>query len=231
MLTIIHGDNHVASRNQLNVLIDEAKNKGIVDIVRLEGKKITTTDLIQAVETNSLFGGERLVVIENLFSRLKSKQKDELLNYLSTADSLGNIAEVIVWEDKTLTKTQTKKFTKAKIQEFPITKLMFKFLESVKPGQPKQNLDMYHKTIENDDPEFVFVMFIRQVRMLLQVRGNGSVKMAPWQKSRLESQAKLFTLESLLKLHRKLLELDLAQKTSQNKMNIEGALDILLATI
>jgi len=231
MLTILHGDNTVASRNQLVTLIQAAKQKGIRDIVRLDGKKITTTDLIQATQSASLFGNDRLVVIEQLFARPKSVQKDDLLSYLVDVQTDPHLADIIIWEEKLLTKTQTKKFISAKIQEFKTTKLMFKFLESIRPDAAKQNLELLTKTKQNEDPEFIFVMLIRQIRLLLQVKGQGSLKMAPWQLARLRSQANLFNLSDLIKLHQKLLDLDHALKTSHNSLSLSSALDILIATI
>ena len=73
-MIVIHGDNLVASRNRLVELIDQAKSQS-QEIVQLNGDKITSTELLQALESQSLFGTDRLVVIERLFSRVKSKRK------------------------------------------------------------------------------------------------------------------------------------------------------------
>ena len=85
MVIFLHGDNQLESRNQLNSLINDAKNKD-KEIIRLDGEKINLNDVIQALEASSLFGLEKLVITENLFSRRQSKQKKDIIDF----GSIGN---------------------------------------------------------------------------------------------------------------------------------------------
>ena len=78
-MLIIHGENIVGSRNLLNSKIDEFKTRGIKDIVRINGKKVKVEEVKQSLESQSLFGSDRLTIIEDLIIRPKSKQKDEII--------------------------------------------------------------------------------------------------------------------------------------------------------
>ena len=94
-MILFHGDNLVESRNALTATIEETKKRGVTDIVRLNGEKVELVDLKQALESHSLFSTERLIVIENLLARKRSKAKDELTDFLKTADTTKN---VLLWE-------------------------------------------------------------------------------------------------------------------------------------
>ena len=83
MLHIFHGDNSEPSRKSFIELIAKLKVNGANEVVRLNGDDLVKSDLIQALESQSLFGGDRIVAIEGLLSRRPSKEKDSLLSYLS----------------------------------------------------------------------------------------------------------------------------------------------------
>ena len=60
MLHLIHGEDIVTSRRELEMLKSKHTGK---ELVVLEGKSVTLTDLTQALQSTSLFGGDRLVII------------------------------------------------------------------------------------------------------------------------------------------------------------------------
>jgi len=231
MLLVLHGDNQVSSRHQLNQLLSEAKHKGVKDVIRLEGKILTQTDLIQALETTSLFGTDRLIIIESLFTRPKSKAKDQLTSYLKTIVTNTNIPQTILWENKTLTKTQLKSIGNPKDLCFPISKVLFKFLDALAPGKPQSNLKWFQQAKSQEPPELIFAMLIRQVRLLIQVKDRATSKLAPWQAQKLSRQASLFSPQKLLALHQQLLNLDHDNKTGHNLSPLGDTLDIVLATL
>lgn len=228
MLTLLHGDSQVASRRQLNILIDKAKQQGVRDIIRLEGVSTSLTDLIQATETVSFFGTEKLVIVENLFSRPKSKLKDELIHRLKNVspDSIS----IILWEPKLLTASQLKMLPNFQNQIFKISKVLFKFLESLSPGNSKSSLNFLHLALLQEESEMIFAMLIRQVRMLIQAQDNA-LKLPGWQLSKFKHQASAYTKPQLLKLHRQLLQLDQAQKTGQTLLSVADTLDIIIANL
>ena len=92
-MLILHGDNQVATRQKLS---NQLKNFS-GEKVTLDGEKINITQLIQATESSSLFGQDKLIIIENLFSRRPSKEKDALIEKLKSLPE-----NCIVWERKSI---------------------------------------------------------------------------------------------------------------------------------
>ena len=231
-MILFHGDNLVASRNALTTTIEETKKRGVTDIVRLNGEKVELVDLKQALESHSRFSTERLIVIENLLARKRSKAKDELTDFLKTADTTKN---VLLWERKPATPSQIKKLPgTAKIQVFKIGPKIFKFLDAVAPKNTKHMLLSMHECIKQESPEMVFYMLSRRIAKLtiacdLGIKGlNG---MQDWQKTRILRQAKRFRLPQLLSLHEKLYETDKSIKTGRNVLPLSSMLDLIIAEI
>jgi DNA polymerase III delta subunit len=228
-MLILHGDNLILSRQALMAQKNIARQKNL-EVVELAAKNLELSDLKQALESFSMFGSSRLVVIENLFSIPKSKTRDQLLDYLKTAHFVG---EVIIWEKKTIDGRTLRAFSnRAKVLLFKLSPWLFKFLDSFQPQQPKMILSLFHQTTETEPVEMVFYLFCRRIRDLIIARDlgyQGLAKMAPWQRTKLVSQAKKFTLSELLGLYRRLLKVDQEQKTGLAVLPLEQTLDVLFA--
>lgn len=231
MITIIHGDDTASSRNYLLEQKDQNNNSLI-----FEGKNITVNDLIQAMETGELFSTSKVLFIENFFSgRKPAKEFDAIIKYLGKKH-LKN--EIFFWEEKELTKKSLNVFANAQVKTFTIPKSLFAFLDSIKPENGKNLIVIFHQSLENAQPEQIMYMIIRQIRLLLSFSELGNLeaidetsKLAPWQKSKLEKQAKLFNPSSLREIYSKLFEIDLAQKTGTLSMPLSQAIDFLLLDI
>lgn len=226
MRMLIHGDNLVQSRIYLNKSIDSLR-ESTPDIIRLEGKKTTLTQLIQATESSSLFSQDKLIVVENLYKHSSKNVQKNLITQLS-ADYPDNL-HLIVWEQKRLTPSQIKKFKNFDVKEFKTSAVVFKFLDCLTPNQTHQNLNFYKKAVNQDSTEFIFYMLTNRVRDLITIDKNQ--RLAPWQKSRLKSQKAKFTQNNLLELHAQLFELDWKMKTGQTILNMKKELEIILVSI
>jgi len=62
-------------------------------------------------------------------------------------------------------------------------------------------------------------------------KGQNLLKTAPWQKSRLISQAKAFPAKTLIALHQQLLVIDESIKTGRTLLPLTTHLDLLIARI
>lgn len=220
---IIHGDNIAASRQKLTHVIAEAKEKGSV-IVHLDAKTLTRATLESAVSAQSLFSQPTLVVIEGLFSLPVSKKRSELIAFVGAAD-----VSVVLWDKKEVTKTQLKNFPSAQSLVFKSSSFLFKWLENVS-SQPS-SLELFHQACEHDGAEMCFVMLQRQLRLLIQAKENHPIVGPPFVVNKLKQQAARFTLPQLLQLHRRFLELDWQQKTSQSRLSLQQNLDLLLLSL
>ncbi len=238
MLILIHGDDIVSSRKYF---LDQ-KNK-YPDALLLEGGSVTLTDLAQIFEGGGLFDDSKTVFLEYLISkksrghRANAKKPTEfgsLITYLETQSATNTI---FLWENKELEKSSSSLFKKAEIKPFKLPQTLFLFLDSIKPGNDKQLIALFHKTLEASDAEMIFFMLIRQVRLLLGLLEQTDEpidelkRMAPWQKDKLKRQASLFKKEHLIKIYSNLFQLEVGQKTGGLSSPLTSAIDFLLLEI
>lgn len=229
MNTILHGNNIVVSRQNLSRLISEAKQSGVKEVIHLDGLKLSETSLRQALEAQSLFGSDKLVVIEKLLSRPRSKEKSTLIQVLSQTKT-----STLLWEPKQVTQPNLKPLKNHQVQLFKTPPAIFKFLDNLKPGNSKFLLTTRHNGLRNQVPELIFYMLSRRVSDLIIASDKNSdqlLKAAPWQKGKLKSQAQSFTASQLLSLHEELLTIDKSIKTGQSLLPLSSQLDLLLTKI
>ena len=144
MITVIHGDNQSLSRQFLN---DSAK-----DFIRLESSELTPESLTQNLESASLFGGCRGVVINHL-------PKDNFLKIIAQ----NKDKNVYIWEKKSLTSAVCKKLILLGfvLKEFKLPKTVFKFLNSL-------SLKDFRETIKIEPVELVFYLLHRRIAQQIQ---------------------------------------------------------------
>ncbi len=226
-MILLHGDNEPASRKELNRLLDSARLQG-KRVERIDGLTTTKALLEIVIGSDSLFGDDRVVVVENILSGPQSKRKQELMEYLSSST-----AELILWEKKTVTATTLKKLPGVKPQEFKISNQLFVWLDNLspQPNTKKQQLSLLHQILANDAPELCLTMLARQLRLLIQSKAGPPPKAAPFVVAKLQRQAKSFTLDQLLITHRRLYEIDFKQKTSTSLLTLEAELDLLILAL
>lgn len=237
----------MASRNALNLAIDRFKRESPGgEIVRLNGDKLTETELVEAVEAESLFSVPRLVVVEGLLSRRLSKEKNKLIDYLATvlnqespvrARTGDSCHLVIIWESKTVAAGILGKFAKLtniRIQEFKLTRSLFKLLDSLRPENGKQMSFLMNETIKTDPAEVIMLMLGRRIAQLLVAKGktaDGFAGLADWQIRQLTGQAANWSENQLVDFHRRLVEIDEAVKTGSSPADLATHLDILLLSL
>ena len=107
---------------------------------------------------------------------------------------------------------------------------MWSLLDQLSTKQKNKNalLKRAKESINSDGAEFVFLMILRQIRMLIQVKEGQSLKIAPFMLSKLNKQSQEFSLEKLLSLHKQLYQIDQKQKESKGLLSLEAELDLFL---
>lgn len=228
MLTILHGDNVVKSREALLSIKESYKD---AEVIELPGS-VDLTTLKQALESSSLFAQKRLVILENLFSA-RTKKTDDRMSYL-----LSGLydADVVVWEGKKIDGRTLVSFKKTKIEEFKLDVVLFQFLENIRPGNQNVMLLLLSTLVERESIELIFFMVVRQIRLLLALTANASIpevmRIAPWQRGKLQAQAKsFFHEETLVRLLHNLFSIEYAVKTGKTELTQRQELDILLGTL
>lgn len=224
MITIFHGDNTTLSRTALQDALSVDKSAGH-EIKYLQGDKLTPADLESTLATAGLFGRETLV-IENLLSRLRSKDKDACIAILA---AYSGDKHIFLWDKKELTKPNLAKLgTKVKAQLFKISTKLFTLLESLAPGNAQMSLTLLHETSVETEDIVIHTMIARQISYLLIIKSATAPKFAPWQLGKLKTQATLWSDTQLQEFLARLLEIDLAVKTGATKLSYLDHLDILL---
>lgn len=220
---LFYGDDQAASREKLY----EIKRK-YSDIRELNGDKLLPKDLESTLGTESLFGNET-ILIENLFSRLRSKDKDAciqlLINYSGNRD-------ILIWEKKTLTKLTTNKLPKTwKVVESKPPALLFNFLDTIFPGNYPQVSKILSTLRKSTDDGLIFIMLTRHVSSLIQAKTATSLKLPPWQIGKLKSQASSWEISKLLFFYDELYKIDYKIKTGNTKLDLGSQLDIALLQV
>ena len=223
-ISIFHGDSTKDSRILLISAIEKDRAVGH-EIRTLDGEKISPRDLESILQTSSLFSTETLV-IENLFSRLRSKDKDACLILIKNYSGDKNL---LLWERKEITKAGLAGLpSQAKISNSRAPQLLFNWLETVYPGNLTACLPLFHQvTLETEDI-LIFTMLARQISYLIMMKSATSPKFAPWQMGKLRAQATKWEESALTDLLCRLLEIDEAIKTGATKLSYADHLDILL---
>ncbi len=225
MRILLHGENIVASRNTLVEMLEEARDKGL-EVVILEGKKVTLEKIRSALETGSLLGEDRLLVIENFLSLVKSKEKAKVIEYLASG-KFDN--DLVLWEDKEVRVSSIPPKTKAQL--FKISPVIFRFLESLRPDNKKETLTLLAEAKKQGEPEMIYHMLVRQFRSLLSVVEGNKTVLPEWQYRKLTNQARFFSKTQLIDLYGQLLEIDFAQKTSKDPFSLSSRLDLFMASL
>ena len=231
MITIIHGDSINESREYFLKKKTEFQN-----LVSLDGQNISEGDLINFFSGNNLFYDEKNLAIENLLSKNKAgKNLDRLIMMLNEHEKKSNI---IVWEEKEVSQKNLNLFPKAQIQIFKIPKLIFNFLDNIKPGNGKNLIVIFNKLLDSTPVEIILYMMVRHLRLLITTASTDKLntidefnKIAPWQEGKLERQAAFFDSNELINLYNKLYNIDLSSKTGTLPAPTAHAIDFLLLDI
>ncbi len=228
MITLLHGDNIVSSRAELMRRIEEAKNQK-KEIRQLDGKLLDALILTQAVESFSLFGDTVLVVIEGMLAKLGKKEKQATL-LTDIIKRSGDTSDLILWEEKEISKLLVALLgTKVSVQLFKTPVAIFQLLDGLAPENVSPLIDLFHHALALDAVERVFIMIVRRVRELIMIKDGVTPEgLQGWQSARLTSQAKSFTMDKLLSMEKKLLEIDISIKTGTSPFPLAQQLELFI---
>lgn len=232
MLTIICGEDIVASRDYLSQIKGEFKKKGdevahlspqeVPDILKWQG------DNLNLFSTKLIFVTEHL---EALIIRKRGKKSTKKAMVKTLEDIVLEIAarkdiELIDWEEKAGREIKLKEA--AKVKEFKPSKSIFKLLEACIPGNLKAFVETLSTIAESQDETFIFIMLYRHIRtLLLAHEGVFANTVQSWQRHNLTSQAKLWSQNKLSDFYEGLYRIETSTKSSSNAYGIKKSLEIL----
>lgn len=224
-ITILHGDNTVASRQERLQLISQLQKSGLQKN-ELLGDKITAPALELALLSQDLFTREFLV-IDNLLGRLRSKEKDACIQIVLAHHQAKPL---IFWDKKELTALMLKPFVGlADVKIYKERNSLYPFLDSLRPQNASQVLPLFHQALQDNDVFMLFGSLVRRVGdLIIGLDQPTLLKGSPWTVKQIRQQAQSWTLPQLEAFHSHLSEIDLAIKTGQTKLDLAAQLDICL---
>ncbi|MBI4973097.1 hypothetical protein HZC27_00590 [Candidatus Roizmanbacteria bacterium] len=232
MLTIICGEDIVASRNYLSLLKSEFSKKGET-ITHLASQEVP--DILKWQGDNlNLFTTKLIFITEHLEASIIRKRGKKSVKK-STVKTLEEIVleiasrkdiELIDWEEKAGREIKLK--DSSKVKEFKPSKSIFKLLESCSPGNLKLFVETLSVIAESQDDTFIFIMLYRHIRtLLLAQEGIFANTVQSWQKHNLASQAKLWQQSKLSDFYEGLYRIEVTSKSGTNPYGVKKALEIL----
>ena len=222
MLTIICGEDTIASRNYFVSLKKDFLTKGfdIRDIKFEEIKEIPRW----LAESPTLFFQKKVFFSENLNKKIKKDNKS-MLAELQMVNQMSN-ADLIDWEGVSVRELKFSKL--GKIKEFKPDQSIFKLLDELFPGNRSDFIKLLGRLTQDLDENFVFIMLTRYVRNLILVKeGVNPAKLQSWQVYKLKSQTKQWKIENLVNFYEALFKIEIGLKTGSNPFSIKKSLDIL----
>jgi len=227
MTIIIHGENITESRKKLVEIIEQLQETGVL-VERLDAKTIDLPILENKLQKTDLFGHSRAIIIEELHSLPRSKKLTQMVEMIANSKM-----QICLWEKRDLSATMLKKFPDSKVFQYKLANSLFIWLDSLSPKENTKSsqLQLFIKAQEEQDEYLCFIMLIRQVRLLLQATNNDKIAGPSFVINKLQSQAKQFTHDQLLKLHSQLHALDKKMKTSSNILSVTQEIEQLIINL
>lgn len=204
MIYIFHGDDQFASRTEFNSSIDKNIN---TDILRLDSKNINPDMVNGFLNSQSLFTPKKILAITNFFS-ISKPILDKIVKLIKENDSV----DVLIWQDKSLNPTQIKTFPQAKINNFPLDKIIFSCLNQIRPKNLVRFMTLFKKVLIKE-PFELFLFFIKN-NLRKQLTSYSA-----------------FDQKVLKKTYLQLIELDFQIKTGQLSIPKEIALERILLNL
>ena len=225
MLLLLHGENVSASRS---ALLELKKNYSSDSISVFDAKKFDEDEFVRVCETPSMFADHRLVIIEG---------KPSSPPHFLTSPPLPPTTDLVFWIPDQL-KSSNKLFKLVKelggqIRAFKpaIPKHVFGFLDALGyKNKQKSFLELHRLLDQGESPVYLLTMMVWQIRNLLKVKlslnSGPKPKMNPFVLRKTKGQVKNFEEEELVGVFGKLLEAEVALKTTQQDPKL--VLDLLV---
>jgi DNA polymerase III delta subunit len=220
-IILIHGDYSIKSYARLLKFLEVAKERGW-EISWFDKDK--NLAFLEIATNAGLFSKNKIIVVRG-FSSLNSKDLEwlkEKNEYIETT--------LVIYEDGELPRAKIAKLPKnTKLEEFKLPKIIFKFLESLYPGNSKNSLQIFCDLIKREPPEFIFSLCAKTFRDLYWIKVSPETLPYPsWRLSKLRKQSSYYSLPKLSHIINNLAKIDIKVKTSE--ANVEDSLDHLIIT-
>ena len=203
VITIFHGDNVAASRQNFNQAIEAIPAS---DLLRLDAKEATLDKINLFLNSTSFFPGQKVLAISNFFSIPKATL-DKVIPIIAQSPET-----IYLWQDKKLNATQSKSFSSAKVIESPLAKTLFICLNAIKPNNLPILIPLLRTTLKTEPYDLFLYLLKGNLRKQLQTYSK-------------------FDPLSLKRAYLSLIELDFQTKSGTLSIGKEIALERILVQL
>ncbi|MFA9288647.1 MAG: hypothetical protein ACEQSA_02095 [Weeksellaceae bacterium] len=226
MLTIICGEDSAASRNHLNELRKSYHQKGF------HIQQVALPEVIELHKNGagvmSLFAAQSVYIVENLSKLYKGRTKTAAKTAVEELAKDKNIILIDWEEEKSAYELTSLKKLASSFQEYKLSATIFQLQETCYPG----NLNVFLQTLRTlttiQDEGFVFAMLWKHIRKLILVsEGILPAGTAPWQKGKLQAQARSWQDKRLVDFYEGLTRIDIRLKTSASVFSQADSIEVL----
>ncbi len=225
MLVVLHGDDIIGSRDELD---RQKQNYHADQIYTFDDQPQDLSTLSQITSSNKLFGEskDKLIVFERILQKGVSGQ------FAGWITSALDSQHIIIWENYQIGKASKKESserisgssfikklegfgTRVKILQFR-NNILFDFLESLHPGNLQKALKKAGELVVSYSFYDYFPLLVDHFRYLLYLGLSSSrpdiASLHPFRLQKLKSQYKLFSKLNLIQLYQYLYNWELAEK-------------------
>lgn len=198
MIYIFHGNHTLQSYNEFSQLLNNYK---LHEKFHQNSKNLDIDSLNRFLNTPSLFSETKVVIIENLFSLLKT-QLDSLAKLINSHPDF----DYLFWQDKKIEATKLKLFPRSTVKFFVLPEVLFSTLDSIRPQNKIDFVKKYQNLITTLPFELILFWFKNHLRRQLTTYSK-------------------FSPDSLKKTYLNLIELDFNSKTGKLLQSKEDSLE------
>lgn len=224
MITIICGEDTVASRDHLNQSLKthaEKNNAVVQSITAVEAIDLS----LQDSQPISLFDTP-VYLLENASKKVARKGSGDLYKALLKLSKSTEIS-LFIWESG-MSKRDIKTADLGIVKEFKPSSSVFTLLEQCYPSNLKRFCADFYALVTPTTELFVHIMLTRHIRSLLSIQlGETPPRMMSWQVGKLKAQASRWNTKKLLDFYEKLLSIEVKLKTGTSVYSVGDSLTLL----
>jgi DNA polymerase III delta subunit len=224
---ILTGDDETKLFAREQVLISEMVGQGKV-LIRLPLHTLKPADLEEKMGRQSLFGGERALLVTGWEKLRSPKQQTELLDALAASPD-----DVLITIPQSLTPAQQKKLGPPwRVENLALPKTLFTFLSAIKQQPLIKVHEMLMQLQADGQNEWgIQALLSRQITGILAAKVGAPVPGAPFQITQWQRQSTRWTVDELQWFINELANLEDRLKTGRSYETWWQAVDRLLCKL
>lgn len=205
-LYLVSGSDTVNARRKFVSLKQTFNNANFIEI---DLSAISLNELIERLQLTDMFN-QTVFVFEN-FSLISKDFWVSLFQNLNDTSAIFNAI------GKSTGRIPSEYKKQLKIFSFDTRTEIFDLLNTIDPGKIRNLVTQLEKNLETLPEPVIMTMIQNRIRDLIIIKSSpDSFSGLAWQKFQLQKQAENFSLNNLIKLYRRLLSLEIREKTSAN---------------